>query len=91
MTTTLYASFKEYFENKDWIFEAFITQLNAHLLWIENHEREIQKALLDADMVSLATNDWMEGWEVDDEDDDKTYYELDNGELFPYPITEDVF
>lgn len=90
VTTTIYASFEEYSENKDRTLEAFITQLNAHLLWIENHEREIQKALLDADMVSLA-NDWMEGWEVNDEGDDKTYYELDNGELFPYPITEDVF
>ncbi|GFI23167.1 hypothetical protein IMSAGC011_01952 [Lachnospiraceae bacterium] len=90
VTTTLYANFKECSENKEWTLEAFITQLNTHILWVENHEKEIQKALLDADMVNLA-NYWMEGWEVVDEDDNKTYYELDNKELFPCPITEDVF
>ena len=89
MTTTLYANFQKNPKNEKWTLQAFITQLNTHILWIEDHEKEIQRELLDADMVELA-RDWMQGWEVLGEDG-KTYYEVDDGEMFPYPITEDIF
>lgn len=89
VTTTLYANFQKNPKNEKWTLQAFITQLNTHILWVEDHEKEIQKELLDADMAELA-RDWMQGWEVLGEDG-KTYYEVEDGEMFPYPITEDVF
>lgn len=89
VTTTLYASFRENPEYREWTLEKYISQLSAHIQWIDGHEKEIEQEMLNKKMVELA-NYWMEGQEVTDEEG-QTYYELDDGNSFPYPITEAVF
>ena len=79
-----------YYEDKDQKGLAkFVKQLNLHLLWIQQHKKEIQQAVLDDDMVELA-NDWMEGSEIEDEEG-SLWYELDEGGKIPSPITEKTF
>lgn len=89
VTTTLYADFKEHLENGEWTLKKYVGLLNAHILWIEKHKKEIEKELLRANMVELAKN-WMEDRKVFNEDG-KAYYELEDGEIFPFPITEESF
>lgn len=89
VTTTLYTDYKENSENKEYTLKEYINQLNTHILWIEKHRKEIEKELLKSNMAEMAKA-WMEDRQVLGEDG-QTYYELDDGELFPYPITENSF
>lgn len=89
VTTTLYASFRENPEYREWTLKKYISQLNAHIQWIDGHEKEIGQEMINKNMVELASY-WMEGREVTGEEG-QTYYELDDGDSFPYPITEAVF
>lgn len=89
VTTTLYTDFEENSENKECTLKEYIDQVNVHILWIEKHRKEIEKALLKANMAETAKA-WMDGRQVSGEDG-QTYYELDDGEFFPFPITESSF
>lgn len=89
VTTMLYAEFYENPAYSEWTLTAYINQLDAHLQWIDTHEKEIEQELLDDNMVELA-NSWMEGFEVVDEEGE-FYYELEDGGHFPCPITEKSF
>jgi len=63
--------------------------LNQSIKWIDENKEALQRAILDDDMVELACQ-WMEDAEVTGEDG-KSYYELEDGELFPCPVTEQSF
>lgn len=63
--------------------------LNSHIKWINQQKNQIQKAVLDRDMVSLAC-EWMAEYELEDENG-KTCYELEDGSLLPAPVTEEMF
>ncbi|MCM1120628.1 MAG: DUF2262 domain-containing protein [bacterium] len=89
VTTTLYANFKECSENGERTLKKYACLLNSYILWIEKHKKEIEQELLRANMAQLARN-WMEGREVSGEEG-KAYYELENGELIPFPITDERF
>lgn len=63
--------------------------LNSHIQWIHEQKKQIQKAVLDEDMVSLAC-EWMEEYERTGENG-KSCYELEDGSLLPAPVTEELF
>ena len=83
--TEVYAACPKKSEQMDRLSE----RLNSHIKWIDQQKKQIQKAILEDDMVSLAC-DWMENSELVGEDG-KTYYELEDGSLLAAPITEDTF
>lgn len=85
----IYANYEGSPEDMELALTDYASQLDSHIKWIQEHKEVIQKAVLDDDMVELAC-DWMEGCEVEGEDG-KTYYELEDGELFPCPVTEETF
>lgn len=76
-------------EDMDKILTDLSKQLNTHMKWIDQQKEQIQKAILDDDMVSAAC-DWMEGFELEGEDG-KIYYEMEDGSLLPAPVTEEMF
>lgn len=84
--TTLYLS---YYEEEEAGFEKFLKQLNTHLTWIEQNKLWLFYAIVDDGMVYLA-NDWMADYEIV-EQDESSYYELEDGGYFPYPITTQSF
>ncbi len=65
--------------------KAAIQLLNQHLEWIEQHKTELFYAILEDDMARLAC-DWMDGFDTL-EQEGKTYYVLEDGKLFPCPVT----
>ena len=89
VTTTLYATLQENPEDQKGILKKYVDSLNDHILWVEKHKKDIEQKLLDSDMVKWA-NHWIEGHDSFDEDC-QTYYELDDGEVVPYPVTEKAF
>lgn len=88
VTTRLYVTFEENPENKKWTLKKCVNQINAHILWVEKHRKEIEQRLLDSDMVEWA-NHWVEGHDSFEEDG-YMYYELEDGNVL-YPITEKTF
>ena len=68
--------------------EQCVRQLESHILWVEKHRKEIERKLLDSDMVMWA-NHWVEGHDSFEENG-QVYYELEDGTV-PYPVTEEAF
>lgn len=89
VTTTLYATLQQDSKDQKGALKKYVDPLNAHILWVEKHRKDIEQKLLDSDMVKWA-NDWIEGHDSFEENG-RTYYELDDGEVVPYPVTEKAF
>lgn len=81
VTTWIYASFQG-------APEQCVRQMEAHILWVEKHRKEIERKLLDSDMVTWA-NHWVDGHDSFEENG-QVYYELEDGTV-PYPVTEEAF
>lgn len=87
--TDVYAVCSEKSEQMDKMLDRLSKRLNSHIKWIDQQKKQIQKAIVDDDMVSLAC-EWMEEDEVVGEDGE-ALYELEDSSRLAAPITEDIF
>lgn len=85
----IYASYEGAHDDADQALADYAARLNMHMKWIEENRDMIQNMLLEDGMLELAC-DWMEGRELTEEGG-QTWYVMDDGQLFPCPVTRQAF